>query len=232
MNWCAENDVDLKASSDWADIGDVDCSDESLAFTNIENTILQQLDNNTKVLSIGGDHSITFPILKAYAKHYPDITILHFDAHPDLYHDLDGNPHSHASPFARIMENKLAQRLVQLGTRTISPHQREQMLRFGVEAIEMKEWRDDLEQIRDLKLKGPLYLSFDMDALDPSVAPGVSHYEPGGFNVREVLNIIQSLDVAIVGADVVEYNPRQDNNDMTAFVGAKLLKEILAKMLG
>ena len=77
----------------------------------------------------------------------------------------------------------------------------------------------------------PIYLSLDIDALDPAFAPGVSHQEPGGFSTREVLQIIHSIQVPILGADIVEYNPKRDLNKMTAMVSAKLLKEIAGKML-
>jgi len=230
MNWCAENGLDIKKNFDWKDIGDIDCKDEHLAFQKIESMVSYQLGDKHKVLSLGGDHSITYPIMSAYARHYPELTILHFDAHPDLYDELDGNPFSHACPFARIMEENLASRLIQLGIRTINPHQREQIERFNVEVLEMKDW-SGLESIDELNIQGPVYLSFDLDALDPSVAPGVSHHEPGGFMVRQVLDVIQDLSVEVVGADIVEYNPIQDINNMTAYVGAKLFKEILAKML-
>ena len=80
-------------------------------------------------------------------------------------------------------------------------------------------------------MAGPVYLSFDLDALDPAFAPGVSHHEPGGLTVREALGILQRLDARLVGADIVEYNPRRDIQDMTAMVAVKLLKEIAGKML-
>lgn len=226
-NLCAENGINLEGSQQWHDLGDIVFSPKGLPFETIESTIDKILDSGARVLSLGGDHSITYPILRAYAKKYKPLTILHFDAHPDIHDEFDGNPHSHASPFARIMESQLVQRLIQVGIRTISPHQREQIQRFQVETIEMRDWKPDLS----LNLEGPLYLSFDMDALDPAYAPGVSHHEPGGLSTREVLRIIQSIEVPIVGADIVELNPQRDTNDMTAMVSAKILKEILAQML-
>ena len=231
MNWCAESGLDLKKDLSWTDLGDIECSDEILAFQKIEAMITHQVQNDLKVLTLGGDHSITYPILSAYGRFYPNLTILHFDAHPDLYDELDGNPFSHACPFARIMEEELATRLIQVGIRTINPHQAEQIERFKVEVIEMQDWQNGFDIEASLEIEGPVYLSFDIDALDPSCAPGVSHYEPGGFMVREVIRVIQNLSCEIVGADIVEYNPNQDINDMTAFVAAKLFKEILAKML-
>ena len=90
------------------------------------------------MLTLGGDHAITYPILRAYGPHYPDLTILHIDAHPDLYDELEGDRLSHACPFARIMEAGLARRLVQVGVRTLNPHQRQQAERFGVKIFEMR----------------------------------------------------------------------------------------------
>ena len=84
----------------------------------IEGAVGKLLDANLRVMSLGGDHAVTFPILRAFARRYPKLSILHFDAHPDIYDEFEGNRFSHACPFARIMEEKLAQRLVQVGIRT------------------------------------------------------------------------------------------------------------------
>lgn len=185
------------------------------------------LDQGAIPFTLGGDHSIAFPIMKAMAEKYPKLSILQFDAHGDLYDELDGNRHSHACPFARIMENGLAKHLTQVGIRTMTLHQKEQAERFGVNVIQMKDWQPGI----DLGIEGPVYLSFDMDVLDPAFAPGVSHHEPGGFSTREVLSMIQKLDLNIVGCDVVEYNPDRDLNGVTAMVAAKIVKELLAKTL-
>ncbi|NNK87313.1 MAG: agmatinase, partial [Flavobacteriaceae bacterium] len=80
-------------------------------------------------------------------------------------------------------------------------------------------------------LQGPLYISLDLDALDPAFAPGVSHHEPGGLSSREVISIIQNIQVEIIGADIVELNPNRDLNDTTAMLAYKLFKEITAKMI-
>jgi agmatinase len=184
------------------------------------------LDCDVYVLSLGGDHAITYPILRAYGKKHNRLNILHLDAHPDLYDEFEGNRYSHACTFARIMEESSA-RLVQVGIRTMNPHQRLQAERFGVEVIEMREWQPEL----NVDFEGPLYLSLDMDVLDPAFAPGVSHHEPGGLSTRDVLQLIQSLRVPIVGADIVEFNPKRDPSGITAMAAAKFLKEIAAGML-
>ena len=152
---------------------------------------------------------------------------MHFDAHPDLYDEFEGSRFSHACPFARIMEERLAKRLVQIGIRTMTAHQREQAMRFGVQVVPMS----TLPAYDRLKIDGPVYVSFDLDVLDPAFALGISHREPGGMTVREAIAHVHAIAGAIVGADIVEYNPAQDISGMTATVAAKIAKEILGRMM-
>jgi arginase family enzyme len=119
-----------------------------------------------------------------------------------------------------------AKRIVQVGIRTLNRHCREQAERYGVEILPMLNFSPEHVPI----LEGPLYISFDLDGLDPSEAPGVAHPEPGGLTVREVLSILAKQNAPIVGADVVELNPQRDVNDVTAIVGAKLVREIAARI--
>jgi agmatinase len=193
----------------------------------IENSVHTLIADGLAPISLGGDHSITHPIVRAFAQKYKDLSVLHFDAHPDLYDHYQGNRNSHASPFARIMEQKLVKRLVQVGIRTFTAHQREQMQKFGVESIEMR----DLSSSLQLEFDSPVYISFDIDALDSAFAPGVSHREPGGLSTRQAIDLIQRLKGKVVGADIVEFNPRMDPLHITGTVCAKLLKEIAARML-
>lgn len=225
-NMWSEVGVDLGAPGAFADAGDLQLSDEN-AFVAIEQAIHDLLAEDKQPVSLGGDHSITYPILRAFGKRYPDLTIVHFDAHPDLYDEFEGNRFSHACPFARIMEEGLAKKLVQVGIRTMNGHQRAQAKKFGVEVVEMR----SLPAYDRLKLRGPVYISFDVDVLDPAFAPGVSHREPGGMSVREAIAHLHAIQGKIVGADLVEYNPVQDVSEVTATVAGKLLKEILGKMI-
>ena len=126
------------------------------------------------------------------------------------------------------MEEGLINKLVQVGIRTMTPHQQEQADRFNVTVIDMKSLPKGLSR---LQFDGPVYISLDLDVLDPAYAPGVSHLEPGGLRTRDVITVIQQLKVPIVGADIVEFNPLRDINGMTAMVAAKLLKELADKML-
>ncbi|MGH9906273.1 MAG: agmatinase [Pyrinomonadaceae bacterium] len=226
-NLWSESGLDLGAEGLFFDAGDVEPVAGTEMFSLIEDSVRTLLSDNLAPISLGGDHSISYPIIRAISRVYPNLSVLHFDAHPDLYNELQGNRHSHACPFARVMEEGLAKRLVQVGIRTINGHQREQSERFGVQMFEMSNWRDDLT----LEFDTPLYVSFDMDALDPAFAPGVSHREPGGLSTRQAIDLIHRLKGKVVGADIVEFNPRMDPLQITATVCAKLLKELAAKML-
>lgn len=227
-NLCSELGVDVGNHPEFSDLGDREIGDDVDDFLAIEDHVDDIVRQGMKPLVLGGDHAITYPVMCAiHATHGP-VNVLHFDAHPDLYDDYEGNPYSHASPFARIMEEGLIKRLVQVGIRTLNPHLRGQVERFGVECHEMKDF--DVATF-DPVFEGPVYISVDLDALDPACAPGVSHHEPGGLTVREMLGIIQSVGNPIVGADVVELNPDRDINDMTAMVAAKLVKEIAGKII-
>ncbi len=229
MNHAAENRLDIMSPKRLADMGNIVCDIPETGFNKIIAAIDKELSKGRKVISLGGDHSVTYPILQAYGRHYEPPTIIHFDAHPDLYDNFEDNPHSHASPFARIMEQGLAKRLIQIGIRTINDHQQDQIERFGVEVIEARHFH--IDKFRALNIKGPVYISMDMDALDPAFAPGVSHHEPGGLTTRNVIDVLQSIEMEVIGGDIVEYNPRKDIHDMTAYVAAKILKEMAAAMI-
>lgn len=218
--------VEGKTYRDFGDLTFPDL-DPKQAFERIRDGVAGLLSQGYRVLSLGGDHSVSYPIVAAHSAHFSPFNILHLDAHGDLYDNFDNNPYSHASPFARIMEQGLAQSLTQVGIRALTAHQREQAKRFGVEIVEMREFSFNFIS----KIKGPLYISLDLDVLDPAFAPGVSHHEPGGLSVRDVLHILQKINVPIIGADIVEYNPARDLNDQTAMVGFKMMKELMAVMI-
>jgi len=226
-NLCTESHIDLSVESRFMDLGDLEIDHGKAAMDQIEKTVRMLLDMGVRVLTLGGDHAVTYPILKGYKNGYDKLNILHMDAHPDLYDEFEGNRYSNACPFARIMEEHLANRLVQVGIRTINPHQLRQAERFGVEVLEMRAWRPEIT----LDFDGPVYLSVDMDVLDPAYAPGVSHPEPGGLSTRDLLKVIQSLSAPIVGADIVELNPKRDPLGISARAAAKILKEIASRML-
>ena len=230
-NLWSECGVDIGTSGMLADAGDVEIDDAKRGaevHALIEQTVARVVEGGGRPIVLGGDHSITSSIIRALSRRHRSLTILHFDAHPDLYDAFEGDRWSHASPFARIMEDRLADRLIQVGIRTMNGHQREQAKRFGVEVIDMPAWTAG--QRFEVAKSKPLYVSVDCDAFDPAFAPGVSHREPGGLTPREVIDALQHVGAPIVGADVVEFNPRQDWDGVTATLCAKLVKEIVGAM--
>jgi len=225
-NMAAESGLEI-GDDMFEDAGDLALDESGGDFERIRGAAAAAASAGARPIFLGGDHMVTYPVVSGLESIHGAINILHFDAHPDLYDDFGGDPLSHASPFARIMEKGLAKRLVQVGIRTLNRHCREQGQRFGVEMVEMRDFDRTSVPIPD----APLYVSIDLDALDPAYTPGVSHHEPGGLSVRDVLSVLHRIDKAIIGADVVEYNPTRDVNGMTAVVAAKLVKE-LASLAG
>ncbi len=226
-NCWSESGVEIGQDVEIKDIGNLDLRERDSDVQVIRDGIAACVAAGAVPICLGGDHMVTYPIVAALAAVHGPLNILHFDAHPDLYDDYEGDPLSHASPFARIMEGGHALRLVQFGIRTMNAHCRAQAERFGVEVIEMRDFSPVSVPIPD----APLYISIDLDGFDPAFAPGVAHHEPGGPSVREFLNVLHRVTGPIVGADIVELNPARDVNGMTATLAAKLVKELAALTL-
>jgi agmatinase len=221
--------LDVGAPGTLADAGDlalpVTHSPEARAA--IEAGVTRLLTGGGRPIVLGGDHSITYPVLRAMRPRHPRLSVLHVDAHPDLYEEFDGDRYSHACPFARALEERLLDELIQVGIRATTASQRAQAERYGVQVIDMDAWVAG----RRPAPAYPAYLSIDLDGMDPAHVPGVSHPEPGGLTVREVLTLLHWLEVPIVGADVVELNPELDGLGLTARVAAKLVKELAGRMV-
>jgi agmatinase len=226
-NMSSETGVDLGAPGLLIDEGNVALAEEPGDVERIEGAVGALIKRGLTPLLLGGDHSVTYPVLRAVAAAHRSLSILHFDAHPDLYDVFEGNRLSHACPFARIMEEGLARRLVQVGIRTLNAHQASQAKRFGVTIVEMR----DFAAARVPIPRGPLYVSIDLDGLDPAFAPGVAHPEAGGLSVRDVVQVLHRVKGPLVGADVVELLPSADQNGRTAVAAAKLVKELAGLML-
>jgi arginase len=210
-----------------ADLGDLTLPSTPEARELIERAIADVAAQQRPFIALGGDHSVTYPILRGLRTVPRPLTLLQIDAHPDLYDQYEGDRYSHACPFARIMEEGLVDRLIQVGIRAMTAHGRDQARRFHVEQIDMRSWADGARPWTT----GRVYVSIDLDGLDPAFAPGVAHREPGGLTVREVLTILDTLGGEVVGADIVEFNPRRDVGGITAEVAAKLVKELAAQFV-
>lgn len=228
INECTESGLSLEQDTVMVDLGDIDGrGDYEVVSERIQTAAADILRRGAAPIFLGGDHSITYPLVKALSEKFKPLDILHFDAHPDLYDELYGDPYSHACSFARIMEEGLARNLVQVGIRAASLSQRRNRARFGVRWVEMRDVRDDLV----LEFPNPLYISFDMDALDPAFAPGVSHLEAGGMTSRQAIALIQNVKAKVIGADVVELNPSRDPSFITAAAAVKVVKEVASRIV-
>ena len=228
INPCTELGVDLALDTVLVDLGDISIKGGFFRLAaRLEEKIIEIINAKAVPFVLGGDHSISYPVVKAFAKKIKPLDILHFDAHPDMYDEYNGDLYSHACPFARILEEGLARHIVQVGIRAANPAQRKKAEKFGVKWIEMK----DLLEKTSLEFSNPLYISFDIDALDPAFAPGVSHCEPGGLSTRQVINMIHKLNAEIVGMDVVEVNPDKDISGITASAAVKIAMEVMGKVV-
>ncbi|MFQ5563298.1 MAG: agmatinase [Parvularculaceae bacterium] len=200
--------------------------DPEICRARIETAVAGVLERELVPLSLGGDHSVTLPILRAIKKKHGSVDVVHVDAHPDLYDEFNGDRFSHACPFARALEEGCIGRLVQIGLRSISPDQRATAARHGVVML----GADEADAAPADVLDAPLYLSIDLDGFDPAFAPGVSHPEPGGLTSREGLALIERINGRLLGADIVELNPLRDPQLLTAGLAARLAKELAAKI--
>jgi len=233
------SEMGFDVSNEIDDFGDVTplLSSFDSTYEAVEPIISKIMKKGMKPLVLGGDHSISFPVLKALKLHLTEpFVIVHFDAHPDIYENFMDNPSSHASPFARILENNMCKKLISVGVRTATEHQRQQIKKYDVTLVEAKDFPAkgcDLRGplLRHISASTPVYISFDMDVLEPGLAPGVSHREAGGLTVRQAIDAIHCIPGVCVGADLVEFNPLRDLDGVTASVAAKLMKELAAKLL-
>jgi guanidinopropionase len=187
-------------------------------------------------VSIGGDHSISLPILRAIARHRP-VGMVHIDAHCDTGDDYMGSRFHHGAPFRRAVEEGLLdpRRVIQIGIRgtTNDPEMwgfsaASGMRVLGIDEFTDRGWAFAAEEARRVAGDGPTYLTFDIDSLDPAEAPGTGTPEAGGITAREALRLLRGLrGIDFVGGDLVEIAPSFDPGTITAFNGASMLFEIL-----
>jgi guanidinopropionase len=187
-------------------------------------------------VSVGGDHSVTLPILRGLAKHRP-VGLVHIDAHCDTGDDYMGSRFHHGAPFRRAVEEGLLdpRRVIQIGIRgtTNDPDMwgfstASGMRVLGIDEFIDQGWAFAAAEARRVVGEGPTYLTFDIDSLDPSEAPGTGTPEAGGITAREALRLLRALrGIDFIGGDLVEVAPSFDPGTITAFNGASILFEIL-----
>ncbi len=227
-----------------ADVGDLSVNPINLmdGLARIETGMDAIVAAGAMPLSVGGDHLTTLPVLRALARKAP-VGMIHFDAHSDTNDSYFGdNPFTHGTPFRRAIEEGLLdpKRVVQIGIRgsIYDPDEHGWAKAQGICILYMEEFVQRgaaslMEEARQIVGAGPTYISFDIDSLDPSMAPGTGTPEIGGFTTREALQMLRLLDgVNIIGADVVEVAPPFDVGGMTALAGATVMFELLCLMAG
>ena len=225
-----------------ADIGDcpVNPADLQDSLNKIENYYNEIIKSNVIPLSIGGDHLVSLPILRALAKKEP-VALFQFDSHSDTWDSyFGGYKYTHGTPFRRAVEENLIdpRKYVMLGIRgsLYDPDDMKWARDQGITIITIDEYyemgfKKSMEIVQDILGNTPTYLTFDIDGIDPTYAPGTGTPEVGGFNVREAQLIIRKLNkINFIGADVVEVSPPFDLNNMTSLAGATIAFEILCTM--
>ncbi|HEX5938252.1 MAG TPA: agmatinase [Actinomycetota bacterium] len=232
-------DVQPFAAQQVADAGDVGCNpfDIGEAITQIEAAADEALDGAPRLLSIGGDHTIALPLLRAVHRRHGPVALVHFDAHLDTWDTYFGAAYTHGTPFRRAWEEALLleDRAVHVGIRgpLFSPEDLADDARFGFAIVSAMEVLDDgrratAERIRERVGDAPVYVSIDIDVLDPGFAPGTGTPEAGGLTNRELLGILRGLaGVRLVGADIVEVSPPYDHAEVTAVAASHAAYELL-----
>ncbi|HXV30942.1 MAG TPA: agmatinase [Sinorhizobium sp.] len=224
-----------------ADIGDVPFRSRyrlELSHEDIEKRLIQIVDAGVVPLSVGGDHSITHPILKAVGRQQP-VGMIHIDAHCDTGGAFDLTKFHHGGPFRNsVLDGVLdPTRVIQIGIRGSAEYLWEFSYDAGMTVIHAEEVTGlgipaIIEKAKEIVGDGPTYLSFDIDSIDPAFAPGTGTPEVGGLTTREVLELIRGLKgINLVGGDVVEVAPQYDATTNTAHAGAQVLFEILSLMV-
>lgn len=213
-----------------------DAGDIPLAFGNAEKSLQQiasfvgkVLDLGKIPLGMGGEHLVTWPVVQEVYKRYPNLAVIHIDAHADLRTEYEGEPYSHSTPLRKISELIGGEHVYQFGIRSMT---KEEVLYTEEAGIHFYPF-DVLEPLQKClpELEGrPVYVTIDIDALDPAHAPGTGTPEPGGITSKEMLAAIHAIaksKVQVVGADLVEVAPVYDHSEQTPILAAKLLREML-----
>lgn len=216
------------------DAGDIltPCGDVDSSLRNIEDACNSILESDKRVLVLGGEHLVTVAAVRAAYRRYPDLVVLQFDAHADLRDHYLGQRLSHATAMRRVCDiigmGSLWQMGIRSGTKNEYALMRSSGRMFASESLRGDGRSQVAEQIKTAVGTRPVYLTIDIDVLDPAVAPGTGTPEPGGLDFADLLDtLLQLSHLNVIGADVVEVNPGLDLSGRTPVVAAKLVREIL-----
>lgn len=216
-----------------ADLGDFTAPDWTEAAALFESVCRRVIQAGKIPFFLGGDHAVTIPAAAGLAALNRPVQVIQLDAHPDLYPDYDGDQFSHACTAARLLEMDHIAGLTQIGVRTMNRVQAEAVDRAGerIRIVPAAELALGSDLFALIKPDDAVYITVDMDALDPAFAPGVNHPTPGGLTSRQILDIIRTVPGRLVGLDVVEVNPARDVAGLTALTAGRLLVHGFARAL-
>lgn len=222
-----------------ADAGDVACNPFNIeqAVTTIQTAATELLGRVGAIISLGGDHTIALPLLRAVNHHQGQVALVHFDAHLDTWDTYFGAPYTHGTPFRRAAEERLFLEEASLHVGIRGPLYSRQDLRqdeeLGFKVVHCDEFETEgveavVRRIRERVGTHPLYLSIDIDVLDPSAAPGTGTPEIAGMTTREMVNVLRGLaGLKLVSADVVEVAPAYDHAEITSLAAATITYELV-----
>ena len=224
-----------------ADMGDIDVVPPDIVATHheIERAATAIINAGPILMTLGGDHSISLPLLRAHAKKHGPVAVVHFDAHPDTWDsEYPGQKYSHGTPFRRAIEEGLIETsaYVQIGIRgpTNGPEDYRDAIGLGARMVTLDEFRAIgiaavLKEARSRIGLRAAYVTLDIDAVDPAFAPGTGTPEVGGFTSYEMLHLVRGLrGLNLIGFDLVEVSPPYDPTNITAILAANLVFEFLS----
>lgn len=218
-------DADLSCTS-YFDAGELEFpqGNRDAILTMIRENARQVVQADKRWLGLGGEHLVTFPVIEAYVEKYPDLAVLHFDAHADLRDDYLGEKLSHATVLRRVVELVGPESLVQLGIRSGPQEEFAWMRKHGT----LLEKREDLPKALARLQSRPVFLTIDLDVLDPSIMSGTGTPEPGGMSFSTFVEwLMEFSGLNFVGADVVELSPHYDASGVSTVVAAKVVREVM-----
>lgn len=213
------------------DVGNIkfDNEDNEVNFPMIYDEVSKHINNRKWLFSIGGDHSVAWPIIKAHADYHNEIAVFHFDAHADLREEYEGNYYSHATPMHKVAEYIGYENCYAFGIRSAERAELENAKAKGYNLFPLEVEKPLADAVKKLKNK-KVYVTFDIDVFDPAFAPGTGTLEMNGTQPKEILNaleIIKNSGVEVIGCDIVEVAPPLDSSDMTSLLAANLIREFI-----
>jgi agmatinase len=241
-NYNPAQDVSPFATQQVVDAGDIVCNpfDIEAAIASVQRGASELMQDGARLITIGGDHTIALPLLRVMAEKHGPVAVVHFDAHLDTWDTYFGAPHTHGTPFRRASEEGVIDQTASMhvGIRgpLYGPDDLSDDSALGFQTVHCRDiddlgWRGVLDKVKARVGTRPVYLSLDIDVLDPAFAPGTGTPEAGGMTSRELLSVLRGFaDLNLVGADIVEVSPAYDHAEITGIAAAHVAYELISAM--